>query len=206
MVPIAGGPLAAALALAMGWSYNRRMTQWLERLAEAVTELQDATDGLTFEDLAENEDFTDAVVNASRAAQATHQQVKLDALRNGVLHSLLDNAVDTDTQARFFRLVEQFTAGHLRLLVFMDDPGRPFDDRGEPRPQSMGGRGHVLEKAMPEFAGRRDWYDLLHSDLAGAHLINSGGLQTTMSTSGLYEPTTTALGQDFLRFIAPPRK
>lgn len=55
MVPIVGSPVAAALARAMGWAYNRRMQQWLEDLAEAVTELQEhSSDPLSYEDLAED--------------------------------------------------------------------------------------------------------------------------------------------------------
>jgi hypothetical protein len=67
--------------------------------------------------------FVDAVVNATRAAQATHQSEKLDALRNGVLHSLDEDAPTLDEQARFFRLVEQLTPAHLRMLRFLNDPG-----------------------------------------------------------------------------------
>jgi hypothetical protein len=203
-VPVAGSPLAALFGLAIGWSYNRRVQEWLDELAEAVKELQERTDGLSFEDLAEDEVFVDAVVNASRAAQATHQREKLDALRNGVLNSLAPDAPDVDTQARFFRLVDQFTAAHLRLLTFMHNPSKPFEDRGEPPPQMTGGRSHILERAMPEFGGRRDWYDLLHADLAAASLINSGGMHTTMSTGGLYTPTTTGLGDAFLAFVSGP--
>jgi hypothetical protein len=36
MVPVAGSPLAVAFAVAMGWSYNKRMRARLEDLAEAV--------------------------------------------------------------------------------------------------------------------------------------------------------------------------
>jgi hypothetical protein len=81
MVPLVGSPVAVAFAVAMGWSYNRRMRAWLEDLAEAVNELQEAAEEpLTFDDLANNHGFTDAVVNASRAAQATHQEEELRAL------------------------------------------------------------------------------------------------------------------------------
>lgn len=205
-VPVAGSPLAALFGLAIGWSYNRRVQEWLDDLAEAVCELQGRTDGMSFEKLAEDDVFVDAVVNASRAAQATHQQEKLEALRNGVLNSLAANAPTVDEQARFFRLVDQFTAAHLRMLTFMHDPGKVFDDRGEQRPQlMMGGRSHVLEQALPEFRGQREWYDLLHADLAAASLVSTGGLHVMMSGGGIYQPATTPLGGAFLRFVSAPR-
>jgi hypothetical protein len=95
----------------MNWSYNKRMDLWLDQLAEAVDQL-----GRRFEDLAGDEVFVDAVINATRAAQTTHQQEKLDALRHAVVNSVAPGAPDVDEQARFFRLVEQRSAAHLRHI------------------------------------------------------------------------------------------
>ena len=182
IVPIVGNPLAVAFAMSMGWAYNKRMQAWLRDLAEAVTELQETAEGWPrFEDLAEHDVFVDAVINASRAAQATHQEEKLAALRNGVLNSLGPDAPTTDEQSRFFRLVEQFTPSHLRLLIFFDDPGAFFDAAGIARPQLMhGGRAHLLN-ALSEFAQLGGWVDLLAGDLATAALTNHGGLQTVQT-------------------------
>lgn len=205
MVPIVGDPLAVAFAVAMGWTYNKRMAQWLEELAAAVDELQEEHDRLTFEDLAGDPVFADAVINASRAAQATHAQEKLDALRNGVLNSTGPGAPDVDLQARFFRLVEQFTAAHLTMLRFLADPVAWFDQRNLDKPNIMaGGRGHILELGVPEFSGQRAWYDLLAGDLQSAGLANPN-LHTVMTGSGVWAPGVTALGVEFLAFVSDPR-
>ena len=205
LVPVAGSPLAVAFALAMGWSYNRRMTSWLDELAIAVTELQEESGGCDFDELADNEAFVDAVASATRASQATHDAAKLDALRNGVLNTLTAEAPTLDEQARFFRLVEQFTASHLRLLHFLDDPEAFFDSMGIERPNLyMGGRSGLLEE-LPEFAGRRDWYDLLNADLANAALTNHGGLHVTQTGASLWQSATSILGKRFLAFIKDPR-
>lgn len=205
MVPVVGSPLAVAFAVAMGWTYNRRMQAWLGELAAAVTELQERSDGLSFDDLAQDEVFVDAVVNATRAAQATHDDEKLKALRNGVLNSISPDAPVVDEQHRFFRLIEQFTPAHLKLLSFLDDPGAALDRAGVPRPSLLaGGRGHLLEKAIPEFAGRRDWYDLLMSDLTAAGLHNGSGLHAVMTGQGVYAPSLSPLGERFLTFVTSP--
>jgi hypothetical protein len=69
----------------------------------------------------------------------------------------------------------------------------------------MGGRSQLLEQSMPEFTGRRDWYDLLTGDLASASLlVGGGGLHVTMTGSGLWESSTSALGKRFLGFIHDP--
>jgi hypothetical protein len=191
----------------MGWTYNRRMTAWFDELAEAVSKLQERTDGLSFDELAEDEGFVDAVIAATRAAQATSAEEKLEALRNGVLNTLGPDAPTIDEQARFFRLVEQFTPAHLRLLAFLDDAGAVFDAAGIPRPDlHMGNRGHLLEQGMPEFAGRRDWYALLNSDLTAAGLTNHGGMHINMSGAGLWQSATSELGKRFLAFIREPQR
>ena len=202
MIPIAGSPIAVAFAVAMGWSYNKRMRAWLEDLAAAVNELQDAQgEAFSIEDLADNDLFTDAIVNATRAAQATHHEEKLRALRNGVLHSIGPDAPSVDEQARFFRLVEDFTPAHLRLLSFVNDPGVAFEASGIPKPDLLAGPTFALvERGMPEFERERDWYNLLAGDLSGARLTNRE-LTGMMSEAGLWQPYTSPLGRRFLAFI-----
>ena len=179
----------------MGWTYNRRMTAWLDELAKAVTELQERTDGLPFDDLAQDEGFVDAVIAATRAAQATHADDKLEALRNGVLNSLGPDAPSLDEQARFFRLVEQFTAAHLRLLAFLDDPGAFFDAAAIARPNMYaGGRANLL-RHLPDFAAGGDWLDLLAGDLSAAILTGHGGLNVMQTGASLWESATSPLGK-----------
>jgi hypothetical protein len=124
-----------------------------------------------------------------------------------VLNTLGPDAPTLDEQARFFRLVEQFTPAHLRLLAFLDDPGAVFDAAGLARPVSMmGGRDSLLEQGVPEFAGRRDWYDLLHSDVTAAGLTDGSGLHVTMTGDGRWHPATSELGGRFLAFIREPQR
>lgn len=197
-IPFVGGPLAVVFATAVGWSISKRTEDWLAGLADEVERL-----GLVVEDLAPQPAFVDAVVTATRAAQATHQQEKLDALRNGVLHSIGPDAPALDEQARFFRLVEQFTAGHLQLLAFLDDPAGLFDRLDVPRPQMGMGSRAQLAVHLPGFQGRPEWVALLFSDVSVAQLTNSGPLGTTMTGDGLWQQVTTPLGRRFLAFIAP---
>jgi hypothetical protein len=204
MIPIAGGPVAVAFAYAIGRAHGRRMQSWLENLADDVAELQTREGGLDFDTLAEDDRFIDAVVSATRAAQATHDEDKLTALRNGVLNTLGPHAPTDDEQLRFFRFVEQFSPVHLRVLNFLHDPGAFFDKVGITRPEyGMGSRGRLLEDAMPELRGQHDWYDLLFSDLSTAGLTN-GSLQGMQSGASLWQPATSPLGDRFLTFVSEP--
>ncbi|MFN2561636.1 MAG: hypothetical protein ABR571_10125 [Jatrophihabitans sp.] len=203
MVPVAGSPVAVAFAMAMGWSYNKRMRQWLEELANAVTELQEESDEyLTIEDLAQDDVFTDAVVNATRAAQATHQDEKLRALRNGVLNSVSPAAPTIDEQARVFRLVDELTPAHLRLLKFLDNPEAWFLERQISIPSYLSSStGQIIEDGMPEFRGQRPWLDLLAADLVTARLLDRN-IHGMISGASLWESSTSELGRRFLGFIA----
>jgi hypothetical protein len=167
--------------------------------------LQEEPNQRSFEELADDPVFADAVINATRAAQATHTQEKLEALRNGVLNSTGPGAPDADMQARFFRLIEQFTGAHLTLLLFLADPVAWFDERDLEKPNIMaGGRGHILEIGVPKFRGQRAWYDLLAGDLQTTGLANPN-LNTVMTGSGVWAPGLTSLGVEFLVFVRDPR-
>jgi ribosomal protein L17 len=116
-VPVAGGALAVAFVSAVSWQLNQRRPEWLSELAEAVEDLRERIGDASFEALAENSLFVDAVVTTTRAIDHTHQEEKIAALRNAVLNSVAPNAPDADMQAMFLNLVERFTprtCGYLR--------------------------------------------------------------------------------------------
>jgi hypothetical protein len=205
LVPLVGGSMAVAFTAALGVGYNRRWMAWAENVAECITEMQDVVEGWPpFEELVKNDAFLDAVANAGRAVQATHQAEKLEALRNGVLHSIGPDAPQVDEQARFFRLVEQFSPAHLRLLDFLDNPGRFYDRLAIERPQLLhGGRASLLAQ-IPEFMQPREWIDLIAKDLTDAGLTNYGGLHVMQTGPSLWESAASPLGHRFLQFIQPP--
>ncbi len=118
-----------------------------------------------------------------------------------MLHTLDDDAPALDEQARFLRLIEQFTAGHLALLSFLDEPGGTFDRAGIPRPDILGARAHLVN-LLPAFAGRESWAALLMHDLSDAQLTASPSLGGMMTGAGLWPPGTNDLGKRFLAFIA----
>lgn len=201
MVPLVGSAIAAAFTYAVGYSFNQRMQRWYEDVATAIQDLQDRDSALDFEQLADDPVFVDAVVHATRAAQGTHNQEKLNALRNGVVNSIGEDAPSADEQLRFFRLIDQFSPAHLRMLGFWRDPRGFFEREGLSAPELMMGARQDLLDAVPDFANKPDWCTLLVSDLNGAGLM-AGQLTVTMTGQGIYQSPLTELGRRFLRFIA----
>ena len=102
--------------------YSRTKQQWLEQLAEVVSELQDRVADLS-EPLEDNERFLTAVLYANQIAMRAHQEDKLRALRNAVRNSALKSAPDDDRQLMFLRFVDDFTVSHIRILAVFDNPG-----------------------------------------------------------------------------------
>jgi hypothetical protein len=203
MIPLVGSAIAAAFTYAVGYAFNNRMQQWYDDVASAIQELQDREEGLDFDQLADDPVFVDAVVHATRAAQGTHQREKLDALRNGIINSIGPGAPSADEQLRFLRLIDQFSAAHLRMLTFWRDPAAFFETEGIPRPNIYSGARMALLDAVPDFAGKSDWNTLLASDLNGAGLM-AGQLGGMMTEQGLYQSPLTDLGRRFLAFVGDP--
>jgi hypothetical protein len=67
-----------------------------------------------------------------------------------------------------------------------------------------GGLDMVVEAAIPRLQGRSGLVQLLASDLQAMNLLSSGGFGVMMTAQGLGERRTTAMGRDFLSFIAAP--
>ncbi len=84
---------------------------------------------------------------------------------------------------------------HLRVLAFAQ---ASMPTAG----MSMGGLGHVFN--IPVLQGQRTLYEQLWKDLYLRGLVNTEGLNVTMSGSGLAKSRTSPLGESLLNFIAEP--
>jgi hypothetical protein len=89
LVPAAGGPLQVLFETVFSAPLEKRKEKWMQELAGAITQLQKIVGDLTPERLAENEAFITMAIQASGIAMRSHQQIKLDALRNAVINSAL---------------------------------------------------------------------------------------------------------------------
>ncbi|KRF45960.1 hypothetical protein ASH01_09330 [Terrabacter sp. Soil811] len=203
MIPVAGSLLAAAFVAAVGIPFGRRQQEWFESVAEAIEDLRARSELPPLEELVKHPVFLDAVVRASRAADATHSESKLTALRNAILNSTGPAAPEVDAQARFIRFVDEFSEIHIRMLAFFGDPRRTLERAGvEPPNLMMGSRKHLLQM-LPGFTDD-ELVELVYRDLSDAGLVSSGGISVTMTGAGIYEPSLSPLGRRFMRFIEDP--
>ena len=139
-VPVIGGPAAEVIGLVLQPAFERRREQWLQDLASAFEELRGRMDDFDPDRLAENEIFITAVAVASNAALRTHEAEKRAALRNAVVSSATSD-LDEFEQLTFIRYVDELTAFHLVLLVYLRDPSGWFDRHGIEKPTFLSSSG-----------------------------------------------------------------
>jgi polyhydroxyalkanoate synthesis regulator phasin len=205
-IPVAGGPAAILFEEVFRKPIEVRRQKWLEMLAEAVEELKQKVENLENKDLSENQAFISSVMQASQVAQRTHQEEKLEALRNAIQNAALPHSPDEDTQQVFLRFIDELTPWHLRILDLFDGPEEWARRNKVKFPEwGMGGGSTVLEFAFADLRGRRDFYDQVVSDLQVRGLLPQGAfLHTTMSGGAMIASRTTTMGKQFLKFIRKP--
>ena len=202
-VPVAGGPAAELLGLVFGPPLEKRREKWLEQLAGAVEEIQQKMAEFTPEKLSQDEVFVSTALRATEIAIRTHQQEKLEALRNVVVNAALPGAPDETMQQIFLNHVDNLTPWHLRILAFFNDPVDWGKKHHVTYPNwTTGAPSLVLEQSMPELAGQRGFYDQIVSDLQQRGLMAKVEIHTMMTANGMFSSRTTPLGREFLRFIS----
>ena len=206
MIPLVGSPIAVVLGLVMGYGYNKRMEQWRDAVAEAITDLEERMDEpLDLNALAEDPDFLDTLVAATRAAQGTSREEKLRALKNAVANSLLPSAPDDDLRLRFIRIVDEMTPAHMLVLRFLDDPRGWYDEHSEIQAPNImaGGKSSIIDPAFPTF--HKEHMTRLLGDLSRWELA-SANYNTVMTAEGVWASSTSDLGKRLLAYINTPHQ
>ncbi|NJR72153.1 MAG: hypothetical protein HC782_03530 [Gammaproteobacteria bacterium] len=189
-IPVVSGSAVELFQYVVQPPLEKRRETWMANIGEKLLELE--AQGLKLQDLQNNEQFASAVMHASQLALRTHQEAKLNALRNAVVNVAKGQAPEEALLHLFFGFVDSFTELHLRILKVFQSPTPPSNMSG-------GGLGNVLEFNIAELRGRRDIYDQFWRDLNSRGLVNTEGLHVMMTGNGLAQKRTTSLGDAFLK-------
>jgi hypothetical protein len=201
-IPLAGSAAAELFALLITPPLEKRRQKWMDDVAEKLAALEEAG-RIDLAQLRENDQFIDAVLQATSIALKTSEAEKINALQNALLNTAAGEAPDKTKSQIFLRLVDSFTVWHIKILHFFDDPRRWFAANGTVPPNvMMGGLFSILLRAFPGLQGQDDLVDVIWSDLHEAGLHRSSGLKTTMTGDGLLQERTTPLGKEFIAFIS----
>lgn len=204
MVPTAGGPLSVMLETIFAPPMERRREKWFKQLADVVSQLEQRVENLSAETLSQNEVFVTVALQATQIAIRNHQDEKLRALRNAVLHAGMPNGPDEQLQLMFLQFVDELSPGHLSLLALFDGPVHWMERNKVQNPGwGMGGVSAVVEHCFPALRGRREVYEQLVRDLQARGLIHQGQfLNVTMTGNGMVESRTTQMGKAFIAYVS----
>lgn len=202
-IPFVGGPAAELFQLVIAPPLVRRRDEWLNAIAADLEEMQ--RDSVKLEDLAQNEVFITTVCHATQIALRTHQEEKLQALRNAVVNAAIPGNPSEALYAFFLMTVDSITEWHLLLLKVLDDPTAWFNNRNRPFPRYKGGLSSLLLDAFddrekpPEF---KAFLSQIAKDLFTRGLSYTESINIIMTQDGLKTSRTTDLGKRFLAFIS----
>lgn len=194
-IPMVGGAAAELFQNLVQPPLERRRQEWMEYVGEELKRLE--AKGMDLERLQNDDRFISTVMQASQIAISTHEKLKREALRNTVINVAQGQAPDEAMEHMFLQWIGTLAPLHIQILSVFQAPEPPGK-------RNMGGLSSVLESHFPELRGRREFYDQVWADLYSRGLVNTNGLHTTMSGSGLASKRTTTLGDEFLRFISHP--
>jgi hypothetical protein len=194
-IPFVGGPAVELFQYLIQPPLERRRGEWMAEVGEKLLELENR--GVDIEALGQKDEFVSSVMHASQIALRTHQEEKREALRNAVFNVASGQSPGEALEQMFFEWIDSLSVLHLQLLQLFQRPTPPPG-------MSMGGLSNVLEHNMPHLKGHNHIYNQVWKDLYLRGLVNTEGMNSTMSSQGLAAKRTTEIGDAFLRFISEP--
>jgi hypothetical protein len=203
VIPTIGGSALELFNAVIAPPIERRRNDWLNKLAERVQALEQRG-RVRVADLANNDEFVSAVMQATAAAVRNHQQEKIEALRNAVLNTALGQSPEDAKRELFLAFVDQFTVLHLRVL-------KDLSAFGPPESQSNAAKtriGEIAELAMKRLPALRDQSAL--AETVVEDLCRRGLLNYWPDGDVAYVPRgcrqVSPFGEEFLQFITEPQE
>ena len=184
-IPLVGAAASELLQLLVTPPIEKRRNEWMNDIGDRLKNLEEL-ESIDLETLRDNDIFIDVVIKTTQEALKTNESEKLEYFKNAIVNTAIDENPDISEIQIFLNLISNFTVWHIRLLKLFDEPSDWFSQREISVPNFMGASlSSILEIGYPELKGKREFYDLIWSDLERAGLHNTSGLHTTMSGSGL---------------------
>lgn len=212
-IPLMGGSISEIFSFLITPSIQKRQEKWMQLVVEGLQRLEQEIDSFDIENLQDNEVFQSMVLESSRVAILTHIDEKLKMLRNAVLNSALPEAPDETRQKIFIQWLSEFTAWHIKILIFFgNEPliaesskfhgfqtdnlfGIHFDDFA-----------NALEENFPQLDGDYHLYRTIIRDLDRLKLISNDHPNKGMATRKTSRPEITPIAKSFLKFLESPLK
>lgn len=200
-VPYIGAAASEILSLIVASPLEKRRDKWFVEIGERLKILEENSN-LQLNELSQNEFFIDIVIQTTLNVLKTSNELKRQCYCNILINSASAKSID-DTEIQIcINLIDSFTDWHIKILNLFDNPTYWYTEKNIEIPKlMMGSLTDVLVGAFPELKERRDFYNIVWSDLYRSGLLYTSELGGMISGSGLMVNRTTFLGQRFLKYI-----
>lgn len=210
-------PKTALAAAGLTFGFNLLRQALLPEISGRAQRLEDgvlddfARLGMTDEQLdalLDDPEFVTVLLRAYQAAARTHEQAKIDALRNAVVNVATGRSPEEDLRLIFLGLVDEFTPAHLRVLAFCRDRKAVARELAVELPKWDQAASLSPEDALGTVFPEMDVItrQQVANDLLSRQLIE---LERTYSFERVFavrKPSwTTPAGNRFLEFVTAPR-
>jgi hypothetical protein len=201
-IPTLGGPALELFNAVIAPPLEQRRNRWLNDLADRIYALENEK-RIKLEDLATNEQFISAIMNATTAAVRNHQREKIAALRNAVLNCALRRCPSEIKSSMFLALIDQFSVWHLLILRELHE----FDSRvgqNYPPKTTFEEITIIVVEKNAELRSQQALVQLIVEELCRKGLLYwGGGLTVTYTPRGTTQ--VTSLGREFLTYVSDPQ-
>lgn len=190
-IPVGGALITSVYDTVKSNCLSKRQEKWRTALEERLVKLEN-----TLEEIGNDELFTTALVKATELAMRTAKEEKMAYLANSVINSLNPD-LNEEKLIVFLDLLDRYTVSHIKILYFFFEPKR-FDGIN-PKSYMMGSPSTPLFHVYPEL--NNELFKKIYGDLYNDGMVSLDNLNTTMSGSGMVAKRTTAIADEFLKFI-----
>ena len=197
-VPYIGAPAVELLNAIVTPSLQKRRDKWFQDIGERLEKIEGKQNGI-LEQLADNDIFVDISLKTTELALKTSEDEKLEALRNALLNSIVNDTIDISLQQIFLGYVDTFTVWHIKLLKLFDDPSIYKDKLQH---FYSGSLSQVIQVAYPELTTDEEFTRQIFKDLYSKGLLNTESLAGMMTADGMLAKRTTTMGQKFIKYIS----
>jgi|SRR5579863_612261 len=204
-IPYVGGSITELLSMVLAPPVMRRRDEWLMELADGLDRLKATVEGFKIENLADNEPFVSAVIQATRIAIGTHEQEKRAMLRNALLNIAAGKGPQEELQQIYLDAIDAFTLSHVKVLKLLWTGLNDLIRAGlwdTLHPYAISDYATAIGHLHPDLKGQDGLMQYVMTDLMNRGFSSVSRPTDTFSPS----PRVTNMGIEFLRFVLEPPK
>ncbi len=124
LTPGIGGGVAEFYSTYIVSPSQKRLCNFLKKFIDELQSLEAQISSFSIKSLHENPSFNTILLQALEIVKRNHQEKKLEALRNLILNSVLQDSIEDDMKLLFLDWIDELKVSHLHLLYILYEPNK----------------------------------------------------------------------------------